>query len=104
MEKRKEVEDNWLTYFHSIKKCLPLELRELQEGQNLYNKVYRNKSYRNRTKLDMDNYDAVVYLTNMSVDELDKFVDTEITNRIHVSIFGHIQNLLKAVIDRLANL
>jgi len=75
VEKRKEVEDNWLTYFHSIKNVCPWSYDSYKKGRIYITEFTETKVIETEQNWNMDNYDAVVYLTNMSVDELDKFVE-----------------------------
>ena len=76
MERKGEVaEDNWLTYFYSIKNVCPWSYESYKKGRIYITEFTPNKV--NRTELEWSCiwYDAVVYLTDMSVDELDEFVE-----------------------------
>jgi len=75
VEKRKEVEDNWLTYFYSIKNVCPWSYESYKKGRIYITEFTTDKVIETEQNWNMDNYDAVVYLTDMSVDELDKFVE-----------------------------
>ena len=74
VEKRKEVEDNWLTYFHSIKNVCPWSYESYKKGRIYITEFIEAKVIETEQNWNMDNYDAVVYLTDMPVDQLDKFV------------------------------
>ena len=75
MERRKEVEARWLTYFHSIKDVCPWSYNSYKRGRILITDFKKDKVIKTEQNWNMDNYDAVVYITNMSVDKLDKFVE-----------------------------
>lgn len=75
MVKRKEVEDNWLTYFHSIKNVCPWSYESYKKGRIYITEFDQTKVIETELNWNMDKYDAIVYLTKMSVDELDKFVE-----------------------------
>jgi len=76
VEKRKEVaEDNWLTYFHSIKNVCPWSYESYKKGRIYITEFTENKVIKTEQNWNCVWYDAVVYLTDMSVDELDEFVE-----------------------------
>jgi len=73
--KRKEVEDNWLTYFHSIKNVCPWSYESYKKGRIYITEFTETKVIETEENWTMDKYDAIVYTTQMSVDELDTFVE-----------------------------
>lgn len=75
MEKRKEVEDNWLTYFHSIKNVCPWSYESYKKGRIYITEFIETKVIETEQNWTMDKYDAIVYTTQMSVDQLDTFVE-----------------------------
>ena len=75
MAKRKEVEDNWLTYFHSIKNVCPWSYESYKKGRIYITEFTEPKVIETEQSWSMDKYDAIVYLTDMSVNKLDKFVE-----------------------------
>ena len=75
VEKRKEVEDNWLTYFYSIKNVCPWSYESYKKGRIYITEFTETKVIETEQNWTMDKYDAIVYTTQMSVDELDKFVE-----------------------------
>lgn len=75
MEKREEVEDNWLTYFYSIKNVCPWSYESYKKGRIHITDFIEAKVIETELNWNMDKYDAIVYLAKMSVDELDKFVE-----------------------------
>ena len=75
VERRKEVEASWLTYFHSIKDVCPWSYNSYKRGRILITDFKKDKVIKTEQSWNMDNYDAVVYITNMSVNKLDKFVE-----------------------------
>ena len=75
VEKRKEVEDNWLTYFYSIKNVCPWSYESYKKGRINIIKFNRDTLELNEQNWNLKQWDAIVYTTKMTVDELDKFVE-----------------------------
>ena len=76
MERKGEAaEDNWLVYFHSIKNVCPWSYESYKKGRIYITEFTQTKVIETEENWTMDKYDAIVYTTQMSVDELDTFVE-----------------------------
>ena len=76
VERKEEVaEDSWLTYFHSIKDVCPWSYNSYKKGRINITEFTKTKVINSEQNWNIDKYDAVIYLTNMSVDELENFVE-----------------------------
>jgi len=76
MERKGEAaEDNWLIYFHSIKNVCPWSYESYKKGRIYITEFTQTKVIETEENWTMDKYDAIVYTTQMSVDELDTFVE-----------------------------
>ena len=75
MERKEEAEDSWLTYFHSIRNVCPWSYESYKKGRINIIKFNRDTLELNEQNWNLKQWDAIVYTTKMTVDELDKFVE-----------------------------
>ena len=77
VEKRKEVEDKslWLKYFHSIKNVCPWSYESYCNGRVKITQFDKDILELNEQNWSLREWDAIVYTTEMTVNELDEFVE-----------------------------
>ena len=73
--KGEAAEDNWLIYFYSIKNVCPWSYESYKKGRIHITEFTETKVIETEQNWTMDKYDAIVYTTQMSVDQLDTFVE-----------------------------
>jgi len=77
MERKEEVEDKsiWFNYFNSIKNVCPWSFESYCNGRVKITQFDRDILELNEQNWSLKEWDAIVYITKMSVDELDEFVE-----------------------------
>ena len=79
MERKREVEDNylWFNYFHSIKAVCPWSFESYCNDRILITQFDKDILELNEQNWSLKQWDAIVYTSKMSVDELDKFCEKQ---------------------------
>ena len=75
MERKNEAEVDWLNYFQSISKFCPWSLKSYKEGTMLITQFDKDILKLNEQNWSLKQWDAIVYTSKLSVDELDKFCE-----------------------------
>ena len=77
MVEKKEVEDKslWFNYFHSIKKVCPWSFKSYCNDRILITQFDKDILKLNEQNWSLKQWDAIVYTSKLSVDELDKFCE-----------------------------
>ena len=75
--KEEAVEDKsiWFQYFHSIKNVCPWSFESYCNGRVKITQFDRDILELNEQNWSLKEWDAIVYITEMSVNELDEFVE-----------------------------
>jgi hypothetical protein len=75
VEKRKEVEDNWFQYFHSIRHVCPWSFKSYLEGRIQIIPFDRDLLKLTEMNWTVQPNDALVYVVDdLTLDEIDEFV------------------------------
>jgi len=77
MGRKEEVEDKsiWFNYFNSIKNVCPWSFESYCNGRVKITQFDRDILELNEQNWSLKEWDAIVYTTEMTVDELDEFVE-----------------------------
>ena len=101
--KKREVEDKylWFNYFHSMKNVCPWSFKSYCNDRILITQFDKDILELNEQNWSLKQWDAIVYTTKLSVDELDKFCrKTKRITKKSVNIYGHILTTQKVEIDK----
>ena len=76
VERKEEVEVNWLQYFHSIQRVCPWSYKSYCDGKIKIIPFDEDLLKLSEQNWDIEPWDAIVYtVNNKSIDELDSFVE-----------------------------
>ena len=78
MERKREVEDNiWFDYFNSIKKYCPWSFESYCKDRILITQFDKDILELNEQNWSLKQWDAIVYTSQLSVDDLDEFCEKQ---------------------------